>query len=138
MEQAGISDQDRRARSKGLLTMEMGTMSLDTSGFAMAMPPTALVTETAGVRTPSAMAREVPKRVQGRRNHLTGASFSADDLVDVARRAAESPVKARSSSSLDSSGGKRPWYKAKVPPSPSPVPYLKVMMTYREISRQFK
>ena len=37
-------------------------MSLVTDAFATAMPPTALVTETAGVKIPSAIVRLVPKR----------------------------------------------------------------------------
>lgn len=37
-------------------------MWLMTLGLATAMPPTALVTETAGVRMPSAMTRDVPNR----------------------------------------------------------------------------
>lgn len=42
------------------LTMDIGTMSPDTDGFATAMPPTALVMETAGVKTPSAIVKAVP------------------------------------------------------------------------------
>jgi hypothetical protein len=42
-------------------TIDMGTMSRDTEGLATAMPPTALVIETAGVRTPSAIVSAVPK-----------------------------------------------------------------------------
>ena len=42
-------------------TMEIGTTSCVTLGFATAIPPTALVTETAGVKTPSAIVRLVPK-----------------------------------------------------------------------------
>ena len=38
-------------------TIEIGIISLLTDGFATAMPPTALVTETAGVKTPSARVR---------------------------------------------------------------------------------
>ena len=36
--------------------------SPETAGLAIAMPATALVTETAGVNTPSARVRLVPKR----------------------------------------------------------------------------
>ena len=43
-----------------MLTIDMATMSEATSGFATAIPPTALVTETAGVNTPSANVRLVP------------------------------------------------------------------------------
>lgn len=38
-------------------TMDMGIISLLTDGFAMAIPPTALVTETAGVNIPSAIVK---------------------------------------------------------------------------------
>ena len=37
--------------------------SFATDGLAMAIPETALVTETAGVKTPSARVREVPNRL---------------------------------------------------------------------------
>lgn len=37
--------------------MEMGIMSFATLFFATAIPPTALVTETAGVNTPSAIVK---------------------------------------------------------------------------------
>ena len=46
--------------------MEMGTIELITLGLAIAIPPTALVTDTAGVRIPSAMDKDVPKRVYSR------------------------------------------------------------------------
>ena len=36
-------------------TIDIGIMSLVTDGLATAIPPTALVTETAGVKTPSAI-----------------------------------------------------------------------------------
>lgn len=36
-----------------------------TEGLATARPETALVTETAGVKTPSARVRHVPKRLYG-------------------------------------------------------------------------
>ena len=42
--------------------MEMGTMSELIDDFATAIPPTALVTETAGVKMPSAIVKLVPKR----------------------------------------------------------------------------
>lgn len=42
---------------------EIGTMSPMTLGFAIAIPPTALVTDTAGVKIPSAMAKLVPNKV---------------------------------------------------------------------------
>ncbi len=42
------------------LTIEMGTTSPETLAFAIAIPETALVTETAGVRIPSASVRLVP------------------------------------------------------------------------------
>lgn len=45
------------------LTIEIGVTSLVTEGFATAIPPTALVTDTAGVKTPSANVRLVPKRL---------------------------------------------------------------------------
>ncbi len=48
------------------------------------------------------------KLTHGRRIHFIGASFSADERVDMARNMAESPVNARSSSSSLASGGKRP------------------------------
>ena len=35
---------------------------MDTEGFATAIPPTALVTDTAGVRIPSDNVNEVPRR----------------------------------------------------------------------------
>ena len=50
----------KRKREKRMLTIEIATMSEATSGFATAIPPTALVTETAGVNTPSASVRLVP------------------------------------------------------------------------------
>ncbi len=37
--------------------MEIPVISLMTLGFAIAIPPTALVTETAGVNTPSAIVK---------------------------------------------------------------------------------
>jgi hypothetical protein len=42
--------------------METGTILFMTEGWATAMPETALVTETAGVRIPSAIVRDVAKR----------------------------------------------------------------------------
>ena len=36
-------------------TIDIGIISLVTNGLATAIPPTALVTETAGVKTPSAI-----------------------------------------------------------------------------------
>lgn len=86
----------------------MGVMEFRMLGLATAIPPTAEVTETAGVKTPSAMVRPVPNnawtdvgessrevkspdvaalahsRTHGSRNHLIPASFSADDLVESA------------------------------------------------------
>ena len=44
-------------------TIEMGVTSLATDGFATAIPPTALVTDTAGVKTPSASVRLVPNKL---------------------------------------------------------------------------
>ena len=41
--------------------MDMGMTSLETLGFATAIPATALVTDTAGVNMPSARVRLVPK-----------------------------------------------------------------------------
>lgn len=46
-----------------LLTIDMGATSLATFGLATAIPPTALVTDTAGVNTPSASVKLVPKRL---------------------------------------------------------------------------
>jgi hypothetical protein len=43
-------------------TMEIGTIWFNTEGLATAIPATALVTETAGVRMPSAIVSEVAKR----------------------------------------------------------------------------
>jgi hypothetical protein len=40
----------------------MPVISFETEGFAMAIPATALVTETAGVKIPSAIVRAVPNR----------------------------------------------------------------------------
>ena len=40
-------------------TIEIAVMSCAADGLATAMPPTALVTEIAGVKTPSAMVRLV-------------------------------------------------------------------------------
>ena len=40
--------------------MDIGVMSDETLGFATAIPATALVTETAGVKTPSASVKLVP------------------------------------------------------------------------------
>ena len=42
--------------------METGTMLLTIEGLATPIPDTALVTETAGVRIPSAIVRDVAKR----------------------------------------------------------------------------
>jgi len=42
---------------------EMGMILSDTDGALTAIPPTALVIDTAGVKTPSAMVRLDPKRV---------------------------------------------------------------------------
>lgn len=54
---------DVAARLKGdRLAIEMGATSLATDGFATAIPATALVTETAGVKMPSAIVRDVPNR----------------------------------------------------------------------------
>lgn len=44
-------------------TMEIGVTSLDTDCLATAIPETALVTDTAGVKTPSARVRHVPNRL---------------------------------------------------------------------------
>lgn len=46
-----------RITNKWNITMEIPVMSLTTLGFAIAIPPTALVTETAGVNTPSAIVK---------------------------------------------------------------------------------
>ena len=43
-------------------TMEIGIIWFNTEGLATAIPATALVTETAGVRMPSAIVSEVAKR----------------------------------------------------------------------------
>jgi hypothetical protein len=43
-------------------TMEIGVISAITEGFAMPIPPTALVTETAGVNIPSAIVKLVPNK----------------------------------------------------------------------------
>lgn len=52
------------------LTIEIGVMSPATDGFATAIPPTALVTDTAGVKTPSAIVRLVPNKLYaGRGKH---------------------------------------------------------------------
>jgi len=45
-----------------ILTREIPVMSLAVEGFATAIPAAALVTETAGVSTPSAMVNPVAKR----------------------------------------------------------------------------
>lgn len=45
------------------LTIDIPVISLETEGLATAIPPTALVTETAGVKTPSASVRLVPNRL---------------------------------------------------------------------------
>jgi hypothetical protein len=42
-------------------TIEIAVISCEADGLATAMPPTALVTEIAGVKTPSAMVRLVKK-----------------------------------------------------------------------------
>ena len=42
--------------------MEIPVISPCTEGFATAIPATALVTETAGVKIPSAIVSAVPKR----------------------------------------------------------------------------
>jgi hypothetical protein len=46
-----------------LRTIEIGTTLEETLLFATAMPPTAEVTDTAGVNTPSAKQRAVPNKV---------------------------------------------------------------------------
>ena len=51
--------------------MDIGVTSLETEGFATAIPPTALVTDTAGVKTPSASVRLVPKRLYAKVSHVT-------------------------------------------------------------------
>ena len=43
------------------IKIDIGTMWLETEGFATSMPATAEVIETAVVKTPSAMVRLVPK-----------------------------------------------------------------------------
>lgn len=48
----------------------MGTILLEMSGRATAMPPTAEVTDTAGVNTPSAIQRAVPNKVWDKRARL--------------------------------------------------------------------
>jgi hypothetical protein len=49
-------------QNKYVLTIEIGMMSWTTEGFATPIPPTALVTETAGVNIPSAMVKLVPNK----------------------------------------------------------------------------
>ena len=44
------------------VTIDIDAVLPETSGFAIAIPATALVTEVAGVRMPSARVRLVPKR----------------------------------------------------------------------------
>jgi hypothetical protein len=53
-----------REGRRGIQTREIPTISsaAPREGFATAIPPAALVTETAGVRTPSAMVSPVAKR----------------------------------------------------------------------------
>jgi hypothetical protein len=46
-----------------LHTIDIPEILFATEGFATAMPPTALVTETAGVKTPSAIVNPVPRRL---------------------------------------------------------------------------
>lgn len=58
----GVSDEED-ALEIHRLTIEIGVTSFATEGLATAMPPTALVTDTAGVKTPSASVRLVPKRL---------------------------------------------------------------------------
>lgn len=43
--------------------MDMGVTSLPTEGLATAIPETALVTDTAGVKTPSASVSDVPNKL---------------------------------------------------------------------------
>lgn len=45
-----------------MLTIETGVISDPTEGLATAIPLTALVTETAGVKIPSAMVNAVPNK----------------------------------------------------------------------------
>lgn len=57
-----ISNKSLEDEDDWQLTIEMGMMSDEILGFATAIPPTALVTDTAGVKTPSANVKLVPKR----------------------------------------------------------------------------
>jgi hypothetical protein len=94
--------------------MEIETTSFDTEGLATAMPPTALVTETAAVRTPSAMVKLVPNSAQismGQRKD--GGGLMSLRLTFPAIK--ESWVGVLSKYF----GGYMPWNKANVPPSPS-------------------
>lgn len=43
-------------------TIEVGVILFETDGFATAIPPTALVTDMAGVNIPLAIIKLVPKR----------------------------------------------------------------------------
>lgn len=58
-----LMDQGEGPWKTARLTMEMGAISLMTLSFATAIPPTADVTETAGVKTPSAIVHAVPRSV---------------------------------------------------------------------------
>ena len=86
-----------------VLTMEIGVTSLPTDGFATAIPETALVTDTAGVNTPSASVRLVPNRLcaqvsTGRR--VDGCSGCGDSrarakATTAAWRAAQTGLRSR-------------------------------------------
>lgn len=59
--------------------MEIPTTSLETDGFATAIPATALVMETAGVKTPSARVSAVPNMHLGADMRTTDDITSNDD-----------------------------------------------------------
>ena len=98
--------------------------------------PTAEVTETAGVKIPSAMVRAVPSRAltviseckHGVRRVVTQTSSGHRRLGCECIESLEdercspwslSPVRVRSASRFLSSGGYKPWNRANVPPSPA-------------------
>lgn len=121
-------------------TIEIGTTSLETLAFATAIPATALVTDTAGVKIPSASVRLVPKRAynaliaesasclrrRGKQHEVRTQIRSGqrievmNDLFVRGLEASVSPVSVLSTFTSWILGGYNPWKRANVPPSPAP------------------
>jgi hypothetical protein len=101
------------------IAIEMGIISWETEGLEIAIPATADVTDTAGVNMPSAIVKLVPNRHHASNGHRNVSLSRRDpEFLKEAALLTLSPVSVRSASKSLSSGGKRPWNNAKVPPSP--------------------